>query len=53
MTPTPPKIVLIIASVREGRIGPTVAHWFVERIDTPGPALEILDVAWTMQCGTA
>ncbi|GAC02412.1 putative oxidoreductase [Gordonia namibiensis NBRC 108229] len=36
---------LIIASVREGRIGPTVADWFIDQIDPSDLDLEVLDVA--------
>ncbi|MEO9329523.1 NAD(P)H-dependent oxidoreductase [Gordonia sp. B21] len=44
MTEQPPHIVVIIASVREGRIGPVVADWFLGRVGASAD-FEVLDVA--------
>lgn len=36
---------LIIASVRPGRIGPSVAEWFVEQVNPYGLDIEVIDLA--------
>ncbi|GAC68649.1 NADPH-dependent FMN reductase [Gordonia soli] len=42
----PERYVVIIASTRDGRIGPTVARWFLEQIGTPPPevSIDVLDL---------
>ncbi|HEY9312875.1 NAD(P)H-dependent oxidoreductase [Williamsia sp.] len=45
MRATQLKFILIIASVRPGRIGPTVADWFVDQVVPHGLDIEILDLA--------
>ena len=40
------KLVIIVGSVREGRFGPRIAHWFTERAVEHGQfAIDVLDVA--------
>jgi NAD(P)H-dependent FMN reductase len=45
MTPTTLQFVLIIGSVREGRIGPSVAEWFLDHIRPHRVAFEVTDLA--------
>jgi NAD(P)H-dependent FMN reductase len=45
MKPTQLKFILIIASVRSGRIGPTVAQWFVDQVAPYGLDVDIIDLA--------
>jgi NAD(P)H-dependent FMN reductase len=46
MEQTPLRLVVVIASRREGRFGPTVANWFVEQVRGRGDLdLDVLDLA--------
>ncbi|ORM28739.1 NAD(P)H-dependent oxidoreductase [Williamsia sp. 1135] len=45
MTPTHLKFVLIIASVRVGRIGPSVARWFLDQLPPEGMEFDVVDLA--------
>ncbi len=46
MTPsTHLTFVLIIASVRAGRIGPSVARWFLDQLPPQGPEFDVVDLA--------
>lgn len=45
MTHTQPKFVLIIGSVREGRIGPKVAEWFLQHMRSRDADFEVVDLA--------
>ena len=45
MTQTQPKFVLIIGSVREGRIGPAVAEWFLHHMRSREADFEVIDLA--------
>src|SRR5439155_26500963 len=46
MDGTPLRLVVVIASTREGRFGPTVANWFVEQArERSDLDLDVLDLA--------
>lgn len=46
MTSTPPRLAVIIGSVREGRFGPVVANWFAERARAHGGfEVDVIDLA--------
>ncbi|WP_330178676.1 NAD(P)H-dependent oxidoreductase [Nocardia sp. NBC_01503] len=46
MTSTPLRLAVIIGSVREGRFGPVVAHWFVEQArEHGGFEVDLIDLA--------
>lgn len=45
MNPTRLKFVLIIASVRPGRVGPRVAQWFLDQVRPSGPEFDVIDLA--------
>ncbi|WP_207843294.1 NADPH-dependent FMN reductase [Williamsia soli] len=45
MTPTHLNFVLIIASVRAGRIGPSVARWFLDQLPPEGAEFDVIDLA--------
>lgn len=45
MVPSPLRVVVVIASTRPGRLGPTVADWFVRSTARhPGLTVEVLDL---------
>ncbi|MFC6886910.1 MULTISPECIES: NADPH-dependent FMN reductase [Actinomadura] len=46
MNDTPLRLAVIIGSTRQGRFGPTVARWFVERAEQHrGLAVDVIDLA--------
>lgn len=45
MKPTRLKFVLIIASVRAGRVGPGVTQWFLSQVRSSGPEFDVIDLA--------
>ncbi len=46
LMPTPPKLLIVIASTRPGRVGPVVADWFIERAEAHGGfTVEVADLA--------
>jgi NAD(P)H-dependent FMN reductase len=45
MSFSPIRLSVIVASVREGRFGPTVANWFLEQVENHPVKVDLIDLA--------